>query len=137
MTIFERRGVAVLARILLKDVLPQGKEAGGFALRIEEIGGREVWAYRINRVSFSVIDIREETTSNRYEMWNESTTVAIIKIKNKERSYNEIFFEKIDTRYIEGRDSRYRFKVDVKSESEVDVEDYELGSTIRYRISYN
>ncbi len=138
MTIFERRGLAAIARVLLKDVLPHGTPAGGFALRVDEIGGHESWAYRINFVSFSRIDVREETTAYKYEIWNEDAHgIAMLKLKNKERSYNEIFIEKLDTRYIEGRDSRYRFKIDVKSESEVDIEDYEIGTTVHYRISNN
>ncbi len=134
MTTFELRGLALIARTLLKDMsYPSGKVSGGL-VRVKRVGSSRTMTFYIHQISGTDIEIEDQEIKVRlYSQQAKSGTLYTL--KSQERTYNEIWIEQMSNPYLKGRDNYGRFEIRVDSYSRVRVKDDSEGTEYEYELS--
>lgn len=135
MTPFERRGIAVITRSLLVDVVSPDKQVGGITLGVNKEGGKRLSAYFVHKISFSDIEIEDKGQNYGNKIYSTFTGKnPQFKLANEERPYYETRIEEITPTYLRGTHNLVQFEARLVSSYKVEIRDNEFGKYFMYEV---
>lgn len=138
MTPFERRGIAVITRGLLVDVVSPEKQISGVTFGVNKEGGKRLSAYYVRKLSFSDIEIEDRGQHYGNKMYSTfSGKHPRFKLANEERPYYETRIEDITATYLRGTHNHVHFEARLLSSYKVEIRDNEFGRYYTYEVVYS